>query len=173
MNLDKKKVIIDSLHEKLAKSAIVISTDYKGMDVAAVTQLRAELTKAGVDFQVAKNTLLRRASAETDAALIADSFKGPTAIAISFVDPVAPAKILVKFAEENDKLEIKAAVMEGKTLDMEGIKALSELPSREVLLAQVLSAMNAVPTGLVRVLAEVPKQMLNVLVAVKDQKEAA
>lgn len=173
MKLDKKKAIIDSLHEKLAKSAIVISTDYKGMDVAAVTRLRAELTKAGVDFQVAKNTLLRRASAETDAALIADSFKGPTAIAISTDDPVAPAKILVKFAEENDKLEIKAAVMEGKTLDLEDIKALSELPSREVLLAQVLSAMNAVPTGLVRVLAEVPKQMLNVLVAVKDQKEAA
>ena len=173
MKLDKKKAVIDSLHEKLAKSAIVISTDYKGMDVAAVTRLRAELTKAGVDFQVAKNTLLRRASAETDAALIADSFKGPTAIAISTDDPVAPAKILVKFAEENDKLEIKAAVMEGKTLDLEDIKALSELPSREVLLAQVLSAMNAVPTGLVRVLAEVPKQMLNVLVAVKDQKEAA
>ena len=173
MNLDKKKAVIDSLHEKLAKSAIVISTDYKGMDVATVTRLRAELTKAGVEFQVAKNTLLRRASLETDAALIADSFKGPTAIAISSDDPVAPAKILIKFVEECDKLEIKAAVMEGKTLDIEGIKALSSLPSREVLLSQVLSAMNAVPTGVVRVLAEVPKQMLNVLVAVKDQKEAA
>ena len=111
MNLDKKKAVIDSLHEKLAKSAIVISTDYKGLDVAALTQLRSELTKAGVEFQVAKNTLLRRASVETDAALITDTFKGPTAIAISFDDPVAPAKILTKFAETNDKLEIKVGLM--------------------------------------------------------------
>jgi len=173
LNLDKKKAVIDSLHEKLAKSAIVISTDYKGLDVAAVTKLRSELTKAGVEFHVAKNTLLRRASVETDAALINDSFKGPTAIAISFDDPVAPAKILTKFVEDNDKMEIKAAVMEGKTLDIEGIKALSELPSREVLLSQLLSAMNAVPTGVVRVLAEMPRQMVNVLSAIKDQKEAA
>ncbi|WP_366945142.1 50S ribosomal protein L10 [Desulfoluna sp.] len=173
LNLDKKKAVIDSLHEKLAKSAIVIATDYKGLDVAAVTQLRAELTKAGVEFQVAKNTLLRRASVETDAALIADSFKGPTAIAISFDDPVAPAKILTKFVEDNDKLQIKAAVMEGKLLDIEGIKALSSLPSREVLLSQLLATMNAVPTGMVRVLAEMPRQMLNVLSAIKDQKEAA
>jgi large subunit ribosomal protein L10 len=173
LNLDKKKAVIDSLHEKLAKSAIVISTDYKGLDVATLTQLRSELTKAGVEFQVAKNTMLRRASVETDAALIADTFKGPTAIAISYDDPVAPAKILTKFAETNDKLEIKAAVMQGKVLDMDGIEALSSLPSREVLLGQLLATMNAVPTGMVRVLAEVPRQMLNVLVAVQDQKEAA
>lgn len=173
MNLDKKKAVVDSLHEKLAKSAIVIATDYKGLNVAAVTRLRAELTKAGVEFQVAKNTLLRLASAETDAALIADAFKGPTAIAISYADPVAPAKILTKFAEENAKLEIKAAVMEGKVLDVNGVKALSLLPSREVLLAQLLATMNAVPTGMVRVLAEMPRQMLNVLTAIKDQKEAA
>ncbi|MCG8470461.1 MAG: 50S ribosomal protein L10 [Desulfobacterales bacterium] len=173
MNLDKKKAVVDSLHEKLAKSAIVISTDYKGLDVAAVTKLRAELTKAGVEFMVVKNTLLRRASEETDAALITDSFKGPTAVAISYDDPVAPAKILTEFVKDNEKLEIKAAVMEGKTLDVAGIEALSSLPSREVLLGQVLSAMNAVPTGMVRVLAEVPRQMLNVLSAIKDQKEAA
>ncbi len=173
MKLDKKKAVIDSLHEKLAKSVIVISTDYKGLDVATLTQLRSELTKAGVEFQVAKNTLLRRASVETDAALITDTFKGPTAIAISFDDPVAPAKILTKFAETNDKLEIKAAVMQGKTLDIAGIEALSALPSREVLLGQLLATMNAVPTSIVRVLAEVPRQALNVLVAVKDQKEAA
>ena len=173
MNLDKKKAVVDSLHEKLAKSAIVISTDYKGLDVAAVTKLRAELTKAGVEFMVVKNTLLRRASEETDAALITDSFKGPTAVAISYDDPVAPAKILTEVVKDNEKLEIKAAVMEGKTLDVAGIEALSSLPSREVLLGQVLSAMNAVPTGMVRVLAEVPRQMLNVLSAIKDQKEAA
>ena len=173
MNLDKKKAVVDSLHEKLAKSAIVIATDYKGLDVAAVTKLRAELTKAGVEFMVVKNTLLRRASEGTDAALITDSFKGPTAIAICADDPVAPAKILTEFVKDNEKLEIKAGVMEGKALDIAGIEALSSLPSREVLLGQVLSAMNAVPTGMVRVLAEIPRQMLNVLSAVKDQKEAA
>lgn len=173
MRLEQKKDITAGLHERLSRSKIVILTDYKGLDVEAVTALRSELTKSGVDYQVVKNTLLRRASENTDAALISDQFKGPSAIAISYDDPVAPAKILTKFAEENEKLEIRMAVMEGKPLDFDGIKALSSLPSREVLLSQVLSAMNAVPSGFVRALAEVPRKMVNVLQAIKDQKEAA
>ncbi len=172
MNITEKKEIVRELHEKLSKSKIVISTDYKGLDVASVTELRAELSKADIEYQVVKNTLLRRASEDTDAALIQDTFKGPTAIAISYDDPVAPAKILTKFAEDNDKLEIKAGVMEGKPLSLDGLKALSSLPSREVLLSQVLSAMNGVPTGFVRVLSGVPRGLLNVLQAIKDQKEA-
>jgi len=173
LDINKKKEIVTGLHEDFKKSVIVIATDYKGLDVAAVTKLRSELTQAKIDYKVIKNTLLRRASEDTDVAIIADMFKGPTAIAMSFDDPVAPAKILSEFAKENDKLEIKGAVMDGKMIDLAGIEALSSLPSREVLLGQALSALNAVPTGLVRVLAAVPTDLLNVLSAIKDQKEAA
>ena len=116
--------------------------------------------------------LLARASEDTDAALIKDHFKGPSAVALSYTDPVAPAKVLSEFAKDNEKLEIKIGVMNGKALDLDGIKALAELPSREVLLAQVLSAMNAVPSSFVRTLGEIPRSFVNVLSAVKDQKEA-
>lgn len=173
MDINKKKEIVIALTEDFKKSKIVLVTDFKGLDVEAVTKLRSELTQANIDYRVIKNTLLRRASEGNDVALITDLFKGPTAIAISYDDPVAPAKIISEFAKANPELEIKGAVMEGKCIDSAGIQALSSLPSREVLLSQVLSAMNAVPTGLVRVLAGVPSGLLTVLQAIKDQKEAA
>lgn len=173
MNLSEKKKIVEDLHGRLSRSKIVILTDFKGLDVGAMTKLRAELREADVEYSVVKNTLLTLASEETDAALIKDYFKGPTAIALSFDDPVAPAKVLSKFAEANDKLEIKIGVMNGSTLDLNAIKALSSLPSREVLLAQTLSAMNAVPTSFVRTLSEIPKKVLYVLQAIKEKKEAA
>jgi len=173
LDINQKKEIVTALHKDLKRSKIVIATDYKGLDVAAVTKLRSELTKENIDFRVIKNTLLRRASENTDVALLNDVFKGPSAIAISYDDPVSPAKILIKFAEENNKLEIKGAVLDGKVIDPIGIKALSSLPSREVLLSQLLSTMNAVPTGIVQVLAAVPRGFLNVIQAIKDQKEAA
>jgi len=100
-------------------------------------------------------------------------FKGPGAVAISYHDPVTPAKILTKFADDSKKLEIRAAVLDGKLIDLNAVKALAALPSREVLLGQLLSVMVAVPTSVVRVLAEVPRSLLNVLNAVKDKKEAA
>ncbi|MBU1172075.1 MAG: 50S ribosomal protein L10 [Proteobacteria bacterium] len=173
MDIKQKKEIVTSLHEDLKRSKIVIATDFKGLDVASVTQLRSELTKENIDYRVIKNTLLRRASEDTDVALLRDLFKGPSAIAISYDDPVSPAKILTKFSEANNKLEIKGAVMEGRLLDINGIKALSSLPSREVLLGQLLATMNAVPTGIVQVLAAVPRGFLNALQAIKEQKEAA
>ena len=173
MNLEEKQKITEDLHARFSKSAIVILTDYKGLDVAAISQLRRELRKENIEYQVVKNTLLARAAEETDVALIKDHFKGPSAIALSYEDPVAPAKVLTQFAKENDKLEIKIGVMKGKALGLSEIKALSELPSREVLLGQLLSVLNGVPTSLVRVLAGVPRSFLNVLTAIKDQKEAA
>ena len=92
---------------------------------------------------------------------------------MSYEDPVAPAKVLTQFAKDNPKLEIKVGVLNGKVLDGQAIKALATLPSREVLLAQFLSALNAVPTSFVRVIAEIPRSLVNVLTAIKDQKEAA
>lgn len=173
MKIETKKKVVEDLKEKLATTKVVIVTDYKGLDVSQMTDLRRKLSEANVEYQVVKNTLLTRASKDTEAELLVDVFKGPSAIALSFDDPVAPAKVLTQFAKDNEKLEIKAGVMGGKLMDLDAITALSKLPSREELLAQVLSAMNAVPTGFVRALADVPRRMVNVLNAIKDQKEAA
>lgn len=173
MKLENKKQIVAQLKDKFAQAKLVVLTDYKGLNVAAMNDLRAKLREAGIEYQVVKNTLLRRAAEDTDAAALVDSFTGPSAIALSMDDPVAPAKVLTEFAKANDKLEIKVGVMEGKFLDAASIKALASLPSREILLAKLLSVLVAVPTGMVTVLNEIPAQFVRLLAAVRDQKEAA
>jgi large subunit ribosomal protein L10 len=173
LKIEAKQQIAEDLHDKFAKSAIIVLTDYKGLDVAAINDLRRKLRESDIEYQVVKNTLLARAAEDTEVALIKDHFKGPSAVAISYDDPVAPAKVLTQFAKDNGKLEIKVGVLNGKVLDAQAIKALALLPSREVMLAQLLATLNAVPTSFVRVLAEVPRSLLNVLTALKDQKEAA
>ena len=173
MRLDQKKKITEDLQDRFSKTAIVVLTDYKGLDVSSINELRRRLREEDVEYQVVKNTLLVRASEDTDVALLQDFFKGPSAIALSYDNPVAPAKILTKFAQENQRLEIKVGVMRGKLLDADAIKALSKLPSREVLLGQLLSTLNMVPTTFVRTIAEIPRRLLNVLTAIRDQKEAA
>ncbi len=171
MDIEAKKQFAEQLHERMKKSKVVIVTDFKGMDVGTMTELRRKLREANVEYEVIKNTMLRRASEGTDVAPIKSYFEGPCAIAVSYSDPVAPAKVLTEFAKNNQKLEIKVGVLNGKVLDIAAIKALSSLPSREELLATVLSAMIAVPTSLVRALNDVPRRMVTVLQAIKDQKE--
>ncbi len=173
MKLVKKKEIVADLHERFARSKVVIVTDYKGLDVTTINDLRKKLIELEVEYKVVKNSLLIRASEETDVALIKDCFKGPSAVALSYDDPVAPAKVLTKFADEHIKLEIKTGVMDGKVLDLSAIKSLSALPSRDVLLGKLLSVANGVPTGFVRTISAIPAQFLNVLQAIKEQKEAA
>ena len=173
MKIDEKKRIVEDLHEKFSNSKVVILTDYKGLDVDSINDLRRKLRELQIQYQVVKNSLLIRASKDTDVELIKDSFKGPSAVALGFDDPVSPAKVLTDFAGENEKLEIKVGVMNGKVLDISSIKALSSLPSREVLLGQLLSVMNGVPTGFVRALVDVQRRFLNVMMAIKEQKEAA
>jgi large subunit ribosomal protein L10 len=173
LKLEQKKEIVKDLNERFSKAQIAIVTDYKGLNVESLTELRKRLREASVEYKVVKNTLLSRASKGTDAALLNDYFKGPCAIAISYDDPVAPAKILSDFAKDKEELEIKIGVMNGKLLSFEAIKSLSSLPSREVLLGQLLSVMNAVPTKFVRVLSAVPSGFMNVLEAIKKQKEAS
>ena len=172
MDITEKKRIAEDLRERLEKSTIVILTDYKGLDVASMNALRRKLREANTEYQVVKNSLLVRASEGNDVTLIKDQFKGPSAIALSSDDPVAPAKVLTDFVKENKKFEIKVGVLNGKIVDADAIKALSSLPSREILLAQVLSAMNAVPTALVTALSDVPRRMVNVVQALKEKKEA-
>jgi large subunit ribosomal protein L10 len=172
VRLEKKQKITEDLHERFSKSVIVVVADYKGLDVSSMNALRRKLREEDIEFQVAKNTLLIRAAQDTEAALIEDYFKGPSAVALSYTDPVAPAKILAQFAKDNQKLEIKGGVLKNKVLDVDAIKALAKLPSREVLLGQLLSVLNEVPTSFVRTIAEIPRSLLNVLTAIRDQKEA-
>jgi large subunit ribosomal protein L10 len=173
LNLEEKKKIAENLHARFSKSSIMILADYKGLNVTVINDLRRKLREQNVEFQVVKNTMLTRASADTDAALIKDYFKGPSAVVFGYDDPVAPARVLIKFAEEHDELKIKAGVMKGKMLDIGAVKTLSALPSREVVLSQFLAACNAVPASLVRTLSAIPKKLLYVLLAIKEQKEAA
>lgn len=173
MKLDSKKQVVEDLHGKFESATIVVATEYKGLDVEALSALRKSLREQGAEFQVAKNSLMVRASENTNVALIKDTFKGPTAVAYTDGDAVGAAKALTEFMKTHDKLVIRNGVMSGKALSAADISALSKLPSREVLLGQVLGTMNAVPTGFVRALAGVPRNLLNVLNAIKEQKEAA
>ena len=173
MKLEEKKQIVEDLRGRFAKSNLVILTDFKGLDVASVSELRRRLKEAGIEYKVVKNTLMARASQDTPISVLTDHFKGPGAVAIGYHDPVAPAKILTKFADDSKKLEIRAAVLNGKLIDLGGIRALAALPSREVLLGQLLAVMLEVPTSVVRVLAGVPRGLVNLLAALKDQQEAA
>lgn len=172
MKIDEKKKIVEDIHKKFSESKVVILTDYKGLNVEKINELRGKLKESGVEYKVVKNTLLVRASEETDISLIKDSFKGPSAVALSCDDPVTPAKILTEFAEDHEAFEIKIGIMNGKLLDFSAIKKLSALPSREVLLGSLLSVMSGVPTAFVRALNDTPKRLLNVLQAIKEQKEA-
>lgn len=171
MKRTQKEEIVSELKSVFEKSRMVVLTDYKGLDVAAISNLRKKLKEIDVDYRVVKNTLLVRASEGTDVALIKDEFKGPSAIAVTYDDPVAPAKALAEFAKENNKFEIKLGVLRGKVLSYEEIKAISSLPSREVLLGQLASVMNSVPTTFARLLSTLPQQMMNALVALQQKKE--
>jgi large subunit ribosomal protein L10 len=173
MKLNQKISLVEDLKEKFLRSKVLIIADYKGLNVAAMSELRRKLKESNVECKVVKNTLLARASDQTGVEVIKSAFKGPTAIAISYNDPVAPAKILIDFAKDHKELEIKKGVISGKVLELSDIKALSDLPPREVLLGKLLAVMNAVPTSLVQVLSGIPRKMLYVLQAVKEQKEAA
>ena len=173
MKIEDKKRIVEDLTARFAKANLVILTDYKGLNVPTMSDLRRKLKQAGVDYKVVKNTLMVRASDNTPIAVLQSQFQGPSAVAISYQDPVAPAKILTKFAEDSKRLQIRAGVLNGKLIDLAGVKALAALPAREVLLAQLLSVMVGVPTSFVRVLSGVPRGLLNVLNAIKEQKGSA
>ena len=173
MKIDEKKKIVEDIRKRFLESKVVILTDYKGLDVEKINELRGKLKQSGIEYKVVKNAFLIRASEETDISLIKDSFKGPSAVALSCDDPVSPAKILTEFADEHELLEIKVGVMNGKILDLSAIKKLSALPSREVLLSSLLSVMSGVPSAFVRALNDMPRRLLNVLQAIKEQKEAA
>jgi len=173
LNISQKKEKVKRLAKEFSESEISILVDYKGLDVLKMTDLRAQLRNEGIQMEVVKNTLLDRASEGTDAALMKDFYKGPNAIVLSKNDPVTPAKILVNFAKDNEKLEIKVAALSGKLLNPDEIKQLATMLSIEELLGKLVYTLNAIPTSFVTVLSAVPRSFINVLNAIKDQKEAA
>lgn len=168
-----KEELVKVLNEKFSRAKALVLTDYRGLDTSAMHALRTKLREASVEYRVVKNTLMSRASDGTDVALLKDHFAGPSAVALSYEDPVAPAKVLVKFSKEHADLEVKAGVLDGKVIDLEGILRLAELPSREALLAQLLSVFNGPARSFVTVLSGVPRNLLGVLNAIKAEKEKA
>jgi len=141
--IEKKIALVEEITDKLTNSKTTILVDYRGLNVAEVTELRKQLRDAGVDFKVYKNTMLRRAAEKAGYNELNDILVGPTAIAFSDEDVVAPAKILGKFAKEAEALEIKGGVIEGNLATIDQIKELSELPSHEGLVSMLLSVLQA------------------------------
>lgn len=141
--LEKKKQAVAEIAEKLRNSKSTVLTDYRGLTVAEMNELRKQLREAGVEYKVLKNTLTRRATAELGLSGLDQHLTGPTAIAFSNEDVVAPAKILHKFAKDHNALEIKGGVIEGRVVGLDEIKELADLPSREGLLSMLLSVLQA------------------------------
>lgn len=142
-----KQEAVEVVAVKLRESTTTVVADYRGLNVAQITELRKQLREAGVEFQVLKNTLVRRATESADLAGLNEILTGPTAIAFSKDDAIAPAKILNDFAKKNEALQLKGGVVEGRIVGAEEIKALAELPSREGLLSMLLSVLQAPMRG--------------------------
>jgi large subunit ribosomal protein L10 len=167
-----KEQQVQDIKSKFDNSNAAILTDYRGLNVAEATELRKQLREADIEYKVLKNTLTKIAIKDSELDDLNDFLEGPTAVAFSESDPVAPAKILSQFAKEHNNLEIKAGVLEGKVVNIEQVKVLADLPSREELLAQVLRAMQGPVSGLVNVLQGNIRNLVYALEAVRKEKEA-
>ncbi len=172
LNLVEKKAVVAEIVTEVATAQAIIVAEYRGLEVGKMTALRAKARTAGVYFRVLKNTLARRAVAETPFAELAQHMVGPLAYGISN-DPVAVAKVLNDFAKGNDKFVIKAGAMANHVMTSKEVAALANLPSREELLAILLGTMQAPITKFVQTLNEVPTKFVRGLAAVRDQKQAA
>ena len=139
----KKETLVQAAAEKFESAASVVIVDYRGLTVEEVTNLRKQLRDAGVEMKVIKNSILSRAAKKVGLDGLDEVFTGPTAVAFSNDDVVAPAKIIDEFAKDAKALEIKGGVIEGKVSSMEQITALAKLPNREGLLSMLLSVLQA------------------------------
>lgn len=171
--LKQKRAVIDALSEEIKGAQAVIFADYRGLTVQEDTELRSALRKAGIEYKVVKNTLTRFAVKENGFEGLEDVLSGPTSMATSAEDPVAPAKILNDFAKKNDKFEIKAGILEGKVIGIDEIKALADLPSREVLIAKALGGLNAPIAGFANVLNANLTGLVRALNAIAEKQATA
>ncbi len=139
--LENKKAIVEQLKERFQSAQAGVLADYRGLTVEQDTALRVKLREAGVDYTVLKNSLMRFAANETGLSELDPILHGPTALATSTTDVVAPAKVLVDFAKENDALEIKGGFVDGKVISLEEVKTYAAIPSKEVLISKMLGSL--------------------------------
>lgn len=173
-----KQAIVAELKEQLESAKGVVLTSYKGLTVAQDTELRRELRAAGVSYHVVKNTMLRLAAKEAGLEGFNEHLEGTTAFAFSTEDAVAPAKVICSYIKKNKLdeagvLTLKVGTVEGKVIDVDEIKYLASLPSREELIAKILGSMNAPVSNTVNVLQGVIRNTVYVLEAIRVQKASA
>ncbi len=173
--LSEKQAIVAGLVETLKNSSSGVLVNYEGITVAEDTQLRNELRKAGVNYSVVKNTLVRRALDDAGLSELDEVLNGTTSLAVSNDDPIAPIRVIYKFAKGlgDDRFHIKAGFMDGKVLPMEDIAALAELPSKEVLLSQLLGMLLAPLTSLAIVTKAIAEKDGEVAAAPAEEAPAA
>lgn len=170
--IEKKKIVIQEILEKIEKSQSIVLVDYRGLNVEEVSELRNKYREAGVEYKVYKNNMMKFAFKEAGLENFNEFLKGPNAVAFSMEDAVSAAKVSNEFAKANDKLEIKAGIVDGDIIDVDGVKALASIPSREVLIAKVLGGLNAPITGFVNVLQGNMRGLVCALNQIAEQKEA-
>jgi large subunit ribosomal protein L10 len=170
--LERKKQVVQELSEEIKSAKSIVFADYRGLTVEQDTELRSALRKAGVDYKVVKNTLTKLAANENGLNDLEPHFNGPTSMAYSDQDVIAPAKVMVEYSKKYGKLEIKAGVIEGQIFDVKGIEAIASLPTKEELLAKALGSLKSPITGLVNVLNGNIRGLVIALNAIAEQKAA-
>lgn len=172
LNLEQKKAVVAEVSAQVSTAQAIIVAEYRGLEVGAMTELRAKARKSGVYLRVVKNSLVRRAVKDTPFDKLAEKMFGPLVYGISS-DPVLSAKLLNDFAKANEHFVIKAGGLPNSVISAKEITALANLPSREQLLATLLGTMQAPVAKFVQTLNEVPGRFARTLAAVRDQKEKA
>jgi large subunit ribosomal protein L10 len=172
MKREKKVERSTELHRQFAEAKLALVTEYRGLTAGQLDRLRREVREAAGEYRVAKNTLARRAVSEGRGAAIERLLVGPTAFVFGYQDPVAVAKVVIKFATDHEALTIKGAVLDGEYLDAAAVKTLAELPSREVLLGRLLAVLQEPAVRLVRLLQEPATRMVRLLDAARREREA-
>ncbi|MDF2460851.1 MAG: ribosomal protein [Candidatus Saccharibacteria bacterium] len=170
-----KEQAVDKLTDELGRIKLAVMTDYRGLTVGEVEELRSILREQNITYRVTKNTLLRIATKNNPALKEIDpaKFTGPMALAMGFDDEVAPARVIFQYAKKHDALEIVGAITaDGQVLDASQVKALANLPTREQLIAQVVGTIAAPLTGFVGVMSGNVRSIINVLNALSEAKEA-
>jgi large subunit ribosomal protein L10 len=173
MNRTEKQTAIDALTEKLSAARAIYVTDYQGLTVGRVTDLRRRLHKAGVDYVVVKNTLALRALRAAAVEGLDPHVTGPTAFALTSADAAAAAKVLTDFAKEFEKPSLKAAIVDGRAVTPEQITRLAQLPPREVLLGELAGAMQAPLAGFLGALTGLLSTFVGAVEALRTQRETA
>jgi large subunit ribosomal protein L10 len=168
-----KIAAVEDLTARLRESQGLVLADFTGLTVASITDFRRRCREKGVEFRVVKNRLARRAAAEAECSVLDDLLKGPTGIAFGLESPIEPAKVLVDFAKDNEKLVIKGGYLDGKLLSVSEVEALSKVPGREELLAMLMSAMQGPARGLVSCMSGVMRNLVGVMDAYAKKKAEA